>query len=96
MNPRNILAVADVDIAPGLMNFTIIAILLNDYFFLNCKHKHKNLEEFLKCLEMPGIPKIDVINLVGALADVEKTRNELVARGGLFPNNNLCFLFCYG
>jgi hypothetical protein len=28
--------------------------------------------------------QIDVINLVGALADVEKTRNELVARGGTY------------
>lgn len=55
MNPRNILAVADVDIAP---------------------------EEFLKCLDMPTGSKIDVVNLIGALSDVEKTRNELVARGG--------------
>jgi hypothetical protein len=54
LNPRNILAVADVDIA---------------------------VEEFLKCMENKDVPKIDVINLVGALADVEKTRNELVARG---------------
>jgi hypothetical protein len=54
LNPRNILAVADVDIA---------------------------VEEFLKCMENKEIPKMDVINLVGALADVEKTRNELVARG---------------
>lgn len=55
LNPRNILAVADVDIAP---------------------------EEFLKCLEMPSGTKIDVVNLVGALCDVEKTRTELVSRGG--------------
>jgi hypothetical protein len=54
LNPRNILAVADVDIA---------------------------VEEFLKCLDSKELPKTDVINLVGALADVEKTRDELVSRG---------------
>ena len=32
-------------------------------------------------LDSPLVNKIDVINLIGALADVEKTRNELVYRG---------------
>jgi hypothetical protein len=54
LNPRNILAVADVDIA---------------------------VEEFIKCLDNRELPKMDVINLIGALGDVEKTRDELVTRG---------------
>jgi len=39
--------------------------------------------EFLKCFEDDFLEKSNVINLIGALVDVDKTRAEIIRRGGI-------------
>ena len=81
LNPRNILAVADVEIATEVRYIRPKKLKMNCLKFKFCFCFFCLFrQEFLKCLQQPGVSLLDVINLIGALADVERTRNEIVSK----------------